>query len=231
MLLGMEMGYIEGLALRPAATRSSLAVESVHALAGQGLEGDKHVDPLSPRQVLLAGAGAYRDLALPAHALGENLLLDLDTAALRSGAVLRLGDTVLLRLMFQCEPCGTLDGFQAGLAGRIGARRGMLARVLAGGAIRRGDRIVDTGARLPAWSDDWRARVLHVLAAVPDGMVLTYARLALLAGVQASYCRAFPRLLRGYGPAYADKAVSAQAAAGRRCWDGAGLFGDVQYRQ
>jgi hypothetical protein len=220
----MEIGQVRALALRPVGSRSALAVDNVRALAGHGLEGDKHADPFSPRQLLLASAAAYADFKLSAHALGENLLLDLDTARLASGAVLRVGDEVLLRLMFQCEPCGTLDGFQAGLSGRIGARRGMLARVLAGGPIRAGDRILDVGQVLPAWNDDWRGRVAQVLRAVPDGMVLSYARLALLAGVQSTYCRAFPRLLKSLG--YADKALSAQATQGLRCWDGEGLFGD-----
>jgi hypothetical protein len=224
----MEIGHVRALALRPIGSRSALAVDSVRALAGHGLEGDKHADPFSPRQLLLASAAAYADFKLPAHALGENLLLDLDTARLASGTVLRVGDEVLLRLMFQCEPCGTLDGFQAGLSGRIGARRGMLARVLAGGSIHAGDRILDVGQGLPAWDEDWRERVAQVLRAVPDGMVLTYARLALLAGVQSTYCRAFPRLLKSLG--YADKALSAQAAQGLRCWDGEGLFGDAAYK-
>jgi MOSC domain-containing protein YiiM len=224
----MEIGHVRALALRPIGSRSALAVDSVRALAGLGLEGDRHADPFSPRQVLLASAAAYADFKLPAHALGENLLLDAGTARLASGTVLRVGDVVLLRLMFQCEPCGTLDGFQAGLSGRIGARRGMLARVLAGGPIHAGDRILDVGQGLPAWHDDWRERVAQVLRAVPDGMVLSYARLALLAGVQSSYCRAFPRLLKSLG--YADKAVSAQAAQGLRCWDGESLFGDAAYQ-
>jgi hypothetical protein len=137
---------------------------------------------------------------------------------------------VLLRLMFQCEPCGTLDRFQPGLSGRIGNRRGILARVLAGGAIQPGDRIVDVGRPLPAWPDDWRARVAQVLQAVPDGMVLSYAQLALLAGVQSTYCRAFPRLLAKLGPEFVGKALPAQAVLGRRCWDGVGLFGDAAYR-
>lgn len=224
----MAIGHVRALALRPAGTRVSLAVDGVRALAGHGLEGDKHADPFSPRQVLLASAAAYADFKLPAHALGENLLLDTGTAPLASGTVLRIGGEVFIRLMFQCEPCGTLDGFQAGLSGRIGARRGMLARVLAGGTIRLGDRILDTGCALPAWSDDWRERVARVAHAVPDGMVLTYARLALLAGVQASYCRAFPRLLKFLG--HADKVLSAQAAQGLHCWDGEGLFGDAAYK-
>lgn len=225
----MKTGTVQALAIRPPDTKCSMALDCVHVLAGQGLEGDKHADPLSPRQVLLAGAGVYGDLSLPPHALGENLTIDLDTAQLCSGTVLRVGAQVLLRLMFQCEPCGTLDRFQAGLSGRIGNRRGILARVLAGGAIQPGDSIVDVGHPLPAWPDDWRARVAQVLQAVPDGMVLSYAQLALLAGVQSTYCRAFPRLLAKLGPAYGGKALPAQAVLGRRCWDGEGLFGDAAY--
>jgi hypothetical protein len=220
----MEIGYIKALAIRSPGARTPAAVDSAAVLAGQGLAGDKHANALSPRQVLLASAAAYADLSLPAHALGENLLVDLDTAALASGTVLRIGDAVLLRLMFQCEACGYLDAYQAGVSARIGRRRGILARVLSGGTIRPGDRIVDVGSALPAWDDDWRARVAQVLRAVPSGMVVSYAQLARLAGVQSTYCRAFPRLVKGQG--FADKAVSAQAAAGLRCWDGAGLFGD-----
>jgi hypothetical protein len=201
----------------------------IDAIAGAGLAGNRHANPLSPRQVLLASASAYADFALPPHALGESLLVDFETAALHSGTVLQVGEKVLLRLMFQCEACGHLDAFQAGLSGRIGRRRGILARVLAGGAIRPGDRILGLGRMLPAWDDDWRARVARVLQAVPDGMVVSYAQLALLAGVQPVYCRAFPRLVAKLGPHYAGKALSAQAAAGRRCWDGRGLFGDAGY--
>jgi hypothetical protein len=224
----MDIGYVEALAIRAPGTRTPAAVDGVRALAGHGLEGDKHADPLSPRQVLLASAAAYADFQLPARALGENLLVDLDTAQLRSGTVLRVGDEVLLRLMFQCEACGHLDTYQHGVAARIGQRRGMLARVLAGGIVRSGDRVIDAGGALPAWSDDWRERVAQVLRAVPDGMVVTYAQLAHLAGIQSTYCRAFPRLLKNL--ALADKAMSAQAAAGRRCWDGHGLFDDASYK-
>jgi MOSC domain-containing protein YiiM len=222
MTAGGDRESVLALAIRAPHSARSTPASHVEALASRGLEGDKHADPLSPRQVLLASASVYTDLELPPHALGENLLVDFDTAQLRSGAVLRVGEDVLLRLMFQCEACGYLDTYQAGVSARIGQRRGILARVLAGGVLRPGDRIVDAGCALPAWPDDWQQRVAQVLRAMPDGMVVSYAQLARLAGVQSTYCRAFPRLLKGLG--LADKALSAQAAVGRRCWDGRGLF-------
>ncbi|MFC5552072.1 MOSC domain-containing protein [Massilia aerilata] len=219
-----DSGRVLALALRAPHSAGSTPAAQLEALPGTGVNGDRHADPLSPRQVLLASAAVYAGLDLPAHALGENLLLDLDTSQLLSGAVLQIGDAVRLRLMFQCEACGYLDAHRAGVAARIGRRRGVLARVLAGGVVHPGDRIRDLGRPLAAWSDDWRERVAQVLCAVPEGMVLTYARLARLAGVQSTYCRAFPRLLKSLGQA--GKAVSGQAAAGLHTWDGGGLFGD-----
>lgn len=220
----MPTGKLEALAVRPAGTTGPRRVDAAIALAGTGLAGDIHADPASPRQLLLAGAPIYAGLALPPHALRENLLLDLDTAKLTSGTVLQVGAQVSLRLMFQCEACGQLDRLQPGLAARLGRQRGMLARVLAGGTIRAGDTVRDLGQVLPAWSDDWRERVLQVLDAVPDGQVLAYRDLARLAGIQSSYCRAFPRLLAGLGPRFARKAVAASAGPGVPRWDGAGLF-------
>jgi MOSC domain-containing protein YiiM len=228
-MTGADIGRVVALALRGARSLSSAPAARVEAVAGTGLAGDRHADQESPRQVLLASASVYTALALPPHALGENLLVDLDTAQLRSGAVLQVGDQVLLRLTFQCEACGYLDARQSGLSARIGGRRGILARVLAGGVMRPGDRIRALGQALPAWHDDWRERVAQVLRAVPDGVVVNYAQLARLAGVQSTYCRAFPRVIRSLGPDYANKAVSAQAALGLQCWIGAGLFDEEFY--
>jgi len=194
-------------------------------LAGQGLAGDRHADARSPRQLLLAGAAVYEELALPAHALRENLLVDFDTATLSSGTLLRVGAAAVLRISFQCEACGALDRAQPGLARAVGTRRGVLARVVAGGLIRAGDTVSVLAERMPAWPEDWRERVLRVLAAVPEGMVLDYAELARLAGVQSSYCRAFPRLLAAQGLVH--KAVAARSMPDAPRWDGAGLFDEA----
>jgi hypothetical protein len=157
----------------------------------------------------------------------ENLLLDLDTSRLASGTVLQVGAHAQLRLMFQCEACGHLDAHRPGLSGRIGTRRGMLARVLRGGDVRPGDRIQATGEMMTPWSDDWRARIVQVLDALPPAHVVTYKRLAQLAGVASTYCRAFPGMIARLGPRYAGKAVPTQADVALPRWDGRELFGPV----
>jgi hypothetical protein len=221
-----DLGQLAAIALRRAPGTAPETLPQALVLAGRGLEHDVYADPVSPRQLLLAGAPAYAGLAIPPLALRENLLLEADTAGLASGTVLRIGGEVLLRLMFQCEACGSLDRHQPGLARAIGQRRGVLARVLAGGSLRPGDRITDLGPLLPAWPEDWRERVRRVLDALPPGHVIAYRQLAHLAGIAASYCRAFPRAIAAFGPAYAGKALPASASAGLPRWDGDGLFDD-----
>lgn len=216
------MASVLTLALRGQGTAAPTPADAVHALAGFGLEGDRHLDPRSPRQVLLASQDVYEELGLAPLNLRENLLLDLDTSTLPSGSLLRIGTEAILRVSFQCEACGSLERLRPGLVRAIGRRRGVLARVHAGGLIRRGDPVRLLAERAPALSEDWRERVVQVLQAMPAGMVVEYAELARLAGIQSSYCRAFPRLLAGRGLGH--KALPARAAAGLARWDGAGLY-------
>jgi hypothetical protein len=220
----MQIGTLQALTLRASRRAPPRQVDCADAVAERGLLGDAHADRYSPRQLLLADADVYRELALPPQALRENLLCDIDTGALASGTVLRIGNEVLLRLMFQCEACGNLDAFRPGLSRMLADRRGMLARVITGGSVRVGDRIHDLGPLLPAWSDDWHERVLMVLDALPPDSVIAYRDLARLAGVQSTYCRAFPRMLRNLGPDYAGRAVAADDPVAAPRWQGEGLF-------
>jgi hypothetical protein len=223
----MDIGKIIAISSRAAQAPRGLQTQSVTAVAGTGLRGDMHAMPLSPRQLLLASSAVYDDFALAPHALRENLLVDFETAQLTSGTVLQIGADVLLRLMFQCEACGQLDLAQPGLSHKIGMRRGMLARVITGGVMHQGDVVRDRGNLLPAWPDDWRERLVQVLDAVPPGAVIEYKQLARLAGIQPSYCRAFPRVIGKLGARHAGKAIPSQAAAALPRWQGEGLF-DVQ---
>ena len=223
-----EIGRVLALTVRTAQGWQS--VDCARLTDGKGMDNDIHADPLSPRQLLLASAQAYQTFSLHPHALHENLLVDVDTSRLASGTVLQIGEAVRLRLMFQCEACGQLDTQQGGLSGKLGAWRGILARVVDGGLIRHGDRVRDLGVLQAPWSDDWRERIARVLDAVPPQSVIEYKHLARLAGVQSSYCRAFPRLIKTLGADYADKAVSSQSTSPLPRWEGRGLFQETRVR-
>ncbi len=213
------------LALRPAHAPAPVAVGVASAIAGVGLQGDRHADSRSPRQLLIAGRDVYEELALAPLALRENLLLDVDTADLVSGMLLRVGPEATLRLTFQCEACGALTARLGASSRLLRQRRGMLARVESGGEMRSGDPVAILDARGGFLSDDWHERIAMVLDAVPPGMVISYADLARVAGVQSSYCRAFPRALAKLGPRRAARAAPASATDPSPRWDGAGFFG------
>lgn len=217
---------LTALSIRPAGTPAPQPVDRLTLVAGSGIEGDRHLDAASPRQLLLASRATYTALALPPNALRENLLVESSIDHLPSGTVLQIGASAQVRLMFACEACGRLDLHGAHLAARIGSRRGVLARVVQGGVVQQGDAVQDLGPVLPAWPDDWRARIAQVIDAMPQGAVVEYALLARLAGIQSTYCRAFPRLLVALGPAYAARAIAARATSSLPRWDGRGLFDD-----
>jgi MOSC domain-containing protein YiiM len=222
---GKTMGQVLQVSVRPAGELASRVVRSVTAVARSGLAGDRHADPLSPRQVLLAGAPAYARFDLAAQTLDENLLLDIDTSALPPGGLLKIGAEAVLWLSFQCEPCGHLDRQRRGLSRDIGLHRGIMARVLVGGEIRPGDAVVVLDGA-PPWSmagaDDWRRRVARVLDAVPEGLVIEFRQLARLSGVAPGYCRVFPKLARELGLSH--KAVAMVSRPELPRWTGAGYF-------
>jgi len=222
--LAHPAGKVIALALRPAGAPAPIPAGQARAIAGLGLQDDRHADPRSPRQLLIAGSAVYEELALPPLALRENLLLDLDTAGLESGMLLRVGPEVTLRLTFQCEACGALTGRLNASPRALRQRRGMLARVESGGEMRADDPVTILDARGEFLSDDWHERVAMVLDAVPPGMVIAYADLACVAGVQSSYCRAFPRALAKLGVGRASRAVPAGSDNPLPRWDGAGFF-------
>lgn len=206
----LMLGMVLGLRTRQPGAVEPTIVTFLDAITGIGLSSDSHADAFSPRQVLLAGADAYDELELQPWTLRENLLVDFSTACLPRNAVLSVGDDVLLRTTFQCEPCGRLEGHHPGVLKRIGSRRGMLARVVRGGRIRVGDAIRCSQSSSEPLADAWQERILQVLARVPRGRQVEYRHLAKLAGVPKVYCRVFPKVLAG---ASADIAARAQAGS------------------
>jgi MOSC domain-containing protein YiiM len=117
-------------------------VPSVRVITGVGLEGDKHANAASNRQVLLADTESLDVLGLPPGTIKENLTVEgLDVMSLAVGTRLRLGTGVVLEIVSVCEPCFRMDEIRTGLKQELVGRRGMMSRVVQGGSISVGDAI------------------------------------------------------------------------------------------
>jgi MOSC domain-containing protein YiiM len=115
--------------------------EKLRLIEGLGIEDDCHRRPGSSRQVLLMAAENCAVFGLAPREVRENLVTrGLDLQSLPSGTRLRAGGAVL-EITKDCAPCPFIDTLRPGLRTRITGHRGMLARVVATGTVRRGDRI------------------------------------------------------------------------------------------
>lgn len=222
--------HVVALYLKPRPGADMQPVNRVDAIAGLGLEGDCHRDAASPRQLLVVSQWVLDDLRIDARAVRANVVVDGPIDTLASGTVIQLGGTAL-RLTIPCESCTKLEGARRGLARELEGRRGMLARVMTGGRLHVGDRVEVATERCRALEESWKDRLVVIVKSLPPGMLLSYRRLALLAGVQTSYCRAFPRVLERardeLGPARAARVIPTSAEKlhdASLFWDGASYY-------
>ena len=201
---------------------------AIKLVGGLGIEGDCHASPIGPRQVLVAAQETLDDFAVTADALRANVVVEglaVDDAP--SGSVLALGDDARVRLTFRCEVCRALGPHLSPARMRaIAGRRGYLGVVVAGGTVRLGD-----AAHLepPAYEpvpDSVFDRFCWLAERIPPDRVVIYRDALLLMGAAPNYARALPNYARRANEAGlpSDRVVPAAAAAGRRRWDGAGLF-------
>ena len=117
------------------------AVEQVNAVTGCGLEGDKHARPESGRQVLLVEQEVLETFGLQAGALHEQITTaGVKLASLPAGSRLKVG-RALLEVTKPCQPCLWVNRHGPGMVELLRGRRGMLATVVEGGIIRRGDEV------------------------------------------------------------------------------------------
>ncbi len=143
---------------------------AIHLQAGLGVEGDTHAgttvqhrsrvarDPNQPnlRQVHLIHGELFAELrergfAVSAGQMGENVTTTgVDLLGLPTGTRLRLGDEATVEITGLRNPCAQLDHFQPGLMtavlgrdaqGNLVRKAGVMAVVVAGGAIRPDDTI------------------------------------------------------------------------------------------
>lgn len=144
--------------------------DSIRLLAGLGVEGDAHQgvtvkhrsrvarDPTQPnlRQVHLIHAELHDELrtagfTVSAGQMGENVTTrGVDLLGLATGTRLHLGETAVVEVTGLRNPCAQLDKIKPGLMaatlsrdehGNLVRKAGIMAVVLAGGAVRPGDPI------------------------------------------------------------------------------------------
>jgi len=111
------------------------------ALADAGFEGCSHARPGSKRQVLLVDRETLEIMNLSPGIIRENITTEgIDVNCLGLGQTLRVG-AVRLEVSMPCAPCELMEKIRPGLQNELKGRRGMLCRVIKGGAIRCGDLI------------------------------------------------------------------------------------------
>jgi len=149
---------------------SKLVQPSITLVAGLGVAGDAHAgvtvqhlsrirrDPTQPnlRQVHLVASELFAELdragfAVRAGDLGENVTTaGIDLLGLPTGTRLSIGASAVVEVTGLRNPCRQIDGFSDGLLkqvlardadGTLVRRAGIMGIVLAGGAVRTGDRI------------------------------------------------------------------------------------------
>ena len=138
----MQQGSITNLHIARVKETPSDPVQEATALSGKGLEGDRSCREGNMRQVLIMDNETLNNFGLAPGQIKENITVTgLDLSQTTAGQVVFIGDEVTMEIVGECEPCGKMDAIQQGLQAELDHRRGMLATVINGGAIKVGDSI------------------------------------------------------------------------------------------
>jgi MOSC domain-containing protein YiiM len=104
-----------------------------------GIPGDRHFSPGSARELLLIERETLDRLGLEPGRVRENLTVaGIVLMGLAPGTRVLLGDAEV-EITKECLPCEVMEAIRPGLRSELDGRRGMLARVVRAGAVRRGD--------------------------------------------------------------------------------------------
>jgi len=133
---------IVALQVCPGYRKPMTDVDEVEAVANSGLNNDAHAKANSSRQVLLIEKETLDILHLQPGVVKENITTSgIELMKLQAGTRLKLGNEVVLELTKPCSPCSRMEEIRPGLLKELAGKRGMLARVVVGGKLRRGDTI------------------------------------------------------------------------------------------
>jgi MOSC domain-containing protein YiiM len=135
-------GTILSLQTCPGHRKPMAPAKSAELVANLGFRGDTHALADSSRQVLLIEKETLDALGLSVGEVKENVT----TAGIRLMELapktrLRLGAEAILEITKSCAPCFRMDEIRPGLKKEIDGRRGMLAKVVTGGTVRKGDAV------------------------------------------------------------------------------------------
>ena len=138
----MPQGTITNLHIARVKGTPSHPVQEATAISGLGLEGDRSAYEGNTRQVLFIDKSVLDELGLEPGQVKENITVTgLDLSQTKAGQVFSIGDEVTMELVGDCEACGKMDALALGLQDKIDGKRGMLAKVINGGAIKVGDAV------------------------------------------------------------------------------------------
>lgn len=162
---------------------------------GYGVQGDRHAQVGSPRQVLVVDQETLHQFDLQPGDLQENILISAGLEPLESGQVLQIGEA-WVRLTFLCEPCAYLETLQPGLLTCIRDRRGWLGMVVKSGTIAVADAVTPIPYRFPFLARDAKSRFYELVARIPSGRVITTRDLVVALGVTNAHYRVFPTFIK-----------------------------------
>jgi MOSC domain-containing protein YiiM len=112
----------------------------------KGIIEDKYYDTNINRSVLITSEASYtlandHNIKLPFGSLGENILINYNPYHLTAGDQLRMGD-VILEISQNCTMCDHLSKIDEDLPELLKDDRGIFARVIQGGVIKKEAEIV-----------------------------------------------------------------------------------------
>ena len=137
----MQQGTITNLHIARVKGTPSDPVQEATALSGLGLEGDRSAYEGNTRQVLLLDKETLDEYGLVPGQVKENITTTgIDFTQTKTGQIFSIGE-VSMEIVSDCEACGKMETLALGLKDKIDGRRGMLAKVLSGGAIKVGDAV------------------------------------------------------------------------------------------
>ena len=138
----MPQGSVTNLHIARVKGTPSHPVDEATAISGLGLEGDRSAYEGNLRQVLLVDKEILDDSGLAPGQVKENITISgLDLSGAQVGQVISIGDEVTMEVVGDCEACSKMDAIRMGLKDALDGKRGTLAKVLNGGAIKVGDTI------------------------------------------------------------------------------------------